>query len=203
MHKPLVTLPGDRLTPDEYLADHAENFWRSDAGGCWKLERQQHFVESDDTSWDAFNAGDWPRALQLLEERRQKIADYENRIARHGFAVRRARVVEEPISPYLLWELNSLHVRRQVGGKIRVIGGDAVADAEREEVLPELFILGGKVIYQVLYSENGELEGALRSEDRELIRRWTATVRHLYDHGEDLATFFARKVAGRRPDPAW
>lgn len=203
MHRPLVTLPGDRLTPNEYFADHAENFWRTDDSGCWKLERQQHFVESDDASWDAFTAGDWPKALRLLEERRQKVADYENRIARHGFEVRRVRVVEEPISPYLLWELNSLHVRQQVGGKIRVVGGAAVADAEREEELPELFILGRKVIYQVLYTENGELEGALRSEDPGLIRRWTATVRHLYDAGEDLGTFFARKVAGRRPSPPW
>src|SRR4051794_31933670 len=186
MHRPLVTLPGDRLTPDEYFADHAENFWCTDNSGCWKLERQQHFVESDDTSWDAFTAGDWPRALRLLEERRQNVADYEKRIARHGFEVRRVRVVEEPISPYLFWELNSLHVRFQVGGKIRVVSGNAVAEIERDEVLPELFILGKKVIYQVLYTESGELEGAIKSGDPTLIRRWTATTRRLYDEGEDL-----------------
>lgn len=203
MHKPLVTLPGDRLPPGDYFADHAENFWHTDGSGCWKLERQQHFVETDDASWDAFTAGDWPKALRLLEERRQKIADYENRIARHGFAVRRVRVVEEPITPYLLWELNSLHVRRQVGGKIRVIDGAAVTDLERDEVLPEVFIIGRKVIYQVLYTENGELEGAIKSEDPALIRHWTTNVRRLYDDGEDLATFFARKIAGRRPPPEW
>ncbi|MEV7038059.1 DUF6879 family protein [Amycolatopsis sp. NPDC051061] len=203
MHRRLVTLPGDRLTPDEYFADHAENFWRTDDSGCWKLERQQHFVESGDASWDAFTAGDWPKALRLLEERRQKVADYETRIARHGFEVRRVRVVEEPISPYLYWELNSLHVRFQVGGKIRVVSGHTVDEIEQEEVLPELFILGKKVIYQVLYTERGELEGAVKSADPGLISRWTATTRRLYDEGEGLGTFFARKLAGRQPPPAW
>jgi hypothetical protein len=203
MPRPLVTLPGERLTPDEYLADHDENFWRTDSSGCWKLERQQHFVESGDASWDAFARGDWPRALTLMEERRRALADYEKRIARHGFEVRRVRVVEEPISAYLIWELHSLHVRFQEGGKIRIADGEAVAEAERHEVLPELFILGRKVIYQVLYTESGELDGAIKSGDPELIRRWTATTRRLYDEGEDLGTFFARKVAGRVPSAAW
>ncbi|WP_284742119.1 DUF6879 family protein [Amycolatopsis sp. RTGN1] len=203
MHRPLVTLPGDRLTPDEYFSDYDRNFWHTDNTGCWKLERQQHFVESGNASWDAFNRGDWSKALRLMEERRQALADYENRIAGHGFEVRRIRIVEEPLSPYLIWELNSLHVRFQVGGKIRVVDGGVVAGLELHEVLPELFILGKKVIYQVLYTESGELEGAIRSDVPDLIQHWTATAGRLYDQGEDLGGYFAQKVAGRQPPPAW
>ncbi|MFD7652845.1 DUF6879 family protein [Actinosynnema sp. NPDC059797] len=195
-----TVFPGTRLTPDEYLEDFGREFWHDNGGVNWKLERRQEFVEADNESWEASRRNDWTRSLHLLEERRAKVADYERRIADSGMEVRRVRVVEQPISSYLLWELSSLHVRHQVGGKIRVVGPEQVAPFENGgAVLPELFLLGRQIAYQVLYDEQGALAGAVKCVVPDEVEHWKALVADLYDHGEELGAFFRREVARRLP----
>lgn len=195
-------IAGSRLTADEYLDDFKQRFWDTGAEGCWKLERSQHFVEPDNESWQAFHAGDWARALELMEQGRPALQEYQDRIARSGFQVRRVRVVEHPISPYLIWELNSLRIRQECGGAIRVVGPEAVEEFERDTDLPEIFVVGTAAAYQVLYGEDGGLRGAIRSLDAGVVRQWAELSRSLYDQGEPLDSFFRREVAGLRPPHA-
>jgi hypothetical protein len=86
MREPAIT--GTWLSVEEYLDDFGQRFWSAGREGCWKLERGQHFVEPDDESWRAFYAGAWSRALELLEQERPEVQEYQDRLTRSGVEVR-------------------------------------------------------------------------------------------------------------------
>jgi hypothetical protein len=72
----------------------------------WKLERSQYFHEpDDDPSWQALNAGDWPQVLAVFESKRAAARAETDKYARQGSELRRLRIVERPVTPYLLWEM--------------------------------------------------------------------------------------------------
>jgi hypothetical protein len=199
MHKSLVQLSGQPLTLDGYLDDFERRFWQTDESGCWKIERQQEFAEPGDDSWEAFAQGDWDRALALMNGKRREITEYHKRIRKSGFDVRRVRVVQEPISPYLIWELNVLLIRYQCGARVRVVNVDQVRPFEENGTLPEIFILGRSTIYQVLYGEDGVAEGAIRTDDQAAIKQWTDLAKQLYSVGQEMDIYFQRNIQGRRP----
>jgi hypothetical protein len=190
---------GDRLTLDEYLDDYYARFWRTDRNGCWKLERQQTFRELDNASWEASARGDWEQALTLLEEGRDRVREYQEKVLAHGFEFRRLRVVERPYSSYLIWELNSLLIRHEYGERIRVVTSDVVQGFEHDHPLPEIVVLGTEVAYQALYNDTGLAEAAIRSTDPETVRLWIDFIGDLYEGGENLTDFFAREIADLRP----
>ncbi|MBX6381535.1 MAG: hypothetical protein IRZ07_00980 [Microbispora sp.] len=188
----LKTFPGERLTRRAYQDDFGEHFWAIREHDFWKLERRQAFDEPEDESWTAFSAGDWKRSLRLLDERRDAIQDYYRRIDAAGFRTRRVRVVEEPITPYLRWELQLLRMRHQYGGLVRIVSAKEVRPLETANQLPELVVLGDDVMYEVLYDEHGVLAGGVRYTDRSLIDRCRTMIENLYRVGEDITEYFAR-----------
>ena len=121
--------------------------------------------------------------------------DYYRRIEEHGFVTRRVRVVEEPIIPYLQWEMQILRMRDQHGGTVRIVNGDQVADFEREAPLPEIYTLGTTVMYQAVYDDDGVLESARRFVDRDLVARCQRFIQDLFEIGQPLEPFFAERVA--------
>lgn len=193
------TVSGDRLTLSEYADDFNERFWRPRNTGAWKFERAQTFRQPESASWRAFNDGDWDLSLRLLEERRPKLKDYFDRISAHGFFVRRVRVVEKPLSSYLVWELNSLLIRQQCGASVSVVDAGSLEPQERDGVLPEIFVIGPDTVYQVLYDADGVAEGAIRCVDRATARRWANFIDAQHQSGDELDVFFDREVAGLRP----
>jgi Family of unknown function (DUF6879) len=191
--------PGERLGLDAYR----EDFRRRDfaVAGCdsWKLERRQHFREPGDPSWNAFARGDWEEALRLIEAQRPALLDLSRLAARHRCRLLRVRVVEQPLAPYLQWELHLLRVRAQCGELIRVIGSEHIAAYEHDALVPELVTLGDDTVYEVLYDAQGGLEGAVRYLDPGVRDRTATRIEELYMLGEDIGTFFGREVAGLRP----
>lgn len=96
----------ERLNRRDYHAD----FYRHFEGGIDrlnKLERGQHFQERGFPSWEAFAAGEWERALSLVEEKRPVYTEQFRRRAELGVRERRLRVVEFPVTPYVQWEFPS------------------------------------------------------------------------------------------------
>jgi hypothetical protein len=187
------------MTLDEYLNDFQQRFWSTDASGCWKIERQQEFAEPGEDSWEAFARGEWNLALRLMNDRRSGFTEYYKRIRKGGFDVRRVRVVQEPISPYLIWELNVLHIRHQCGANIRVVDAEQVQPYEENGTLPEIFTLGRSTAYQVLYDDDGVAEGAVRTDDRDVVKQWTDLANSLYADGQEMNIYFQRKVQGKIP----
>ncbi|MCC5581271.1 hypothetical protein IMZ11_37275 [Microtetraspora sp. AC03309] len=192
---------GERLTREGYLGDFDRNFWAIRECDFWKLERRQTFQEPGDDSWEAFSEGDWGTALRLIEERRDALRDYYQRITRSGFRTRRVRVVEEPPTPYLRWELRLLRLRHEYGGSVRVVGPDAIRPMETESPIPEVVTLGEDVMYEVLYNDDGILAGGVRYTDPSLVAECRSIIVALYESGADLSDYFDRNRETLDPSP--
>lgn len=186
---------GKRMTLDAYNDEFEENFWSIKDLGFWKLERQQVFKEPGSASWEAFARGDWDDSMRLLETARAYLEGYHRKVAEHGFVASRVRVVEEPISAYLQWELNALRIRDETGGPVHIIPPERVARFEANGPLPEIAILGANVMYEVIYDDEGIADSAVRYRDRDLILRCQRLAADLFEAGEPLKQYFARKVA--------
>ncbi|GIF26684.1 hypothetical protein BJ973_001131 [Actinoplanes tereljensis] len=199
MHDLFEGQSGERLDLDQYWADFEKRFWRTGPPGFWKLERQQTFKEPGDEGWEAFAQGRWDDSMRVLQARRSEFGDYYRRVADSGFATRRVRVVEEPLTPYLQWELRVLALRHEFGGLTRVVGPTAVEPAEVNGPVPELYTLGAEVMYEAIYNAEGVLEAAHRWLDPALIGRCQAYIAGLYNSGEPLDDYFARAVAALEP----
>ncbi|MGW2330813.1 DUF6879 family protein [Streptomyces sp. NPDC001700] len=190
---------GEALSLDAYRADFRERQWTIDGQDSWKLERQQRFREPGFASWEAFARGDWDASLRLIEEERDYLREFSQDVERHRITLFRVRVVERPIAPYLQWELHLLRLRAECGEKIRVIGPEHLGELERSGPLPELLTLGDRTTYQIRYSDEGILDGAVRFTDPATTARCRALTRDLYAAGEDLTSYFAREVAHLPP----
>lgn len=190
---------GERLTREEYKRD----FWQREAQvhnqSSWKLVRRQTAQEPGSASWEAFSRGDWDLALQILAARNVDllIAAEEHERRRTPFC--RVRVVEQPLTPYLQWELHSLRQRAACGERIRVVQPARISTLEREAALPDLVALGDQVLYKVLYTQQGIPDGALRFVSHDRIAHARRIMRGLYAMGEDLHAFFDREVAHLPP----
>lgn len=204
MRELLGPAPGERLSLDAYRADFRERDFAVDGYDSWKFERRQHFREPGDASWEAFRRGDWDEALRLIEAERDNLLDLSRTAERHRCRLLRVRVVEQPLTAYLQWELHLLRLRAECGELIRVIGPDAVAaheqpeQPERQGPVPELITLGSDTVYEILYNAEGTADGAVRYLDRGTRSRVAAFVEGLYERGEDVESFFEREVAGLR-----
>lgn len=195
MRELLANAAGERLPLAAYQAEFEERFWRTDHDGFWKLERQQFFREPGYDSWESFARGDWAESLRLLAAGRAGMEAEHRRMAEYGFSVRRVRVVEEPIIPYLQWELHVLRQRELCGTGVRIIGPERIKPFETDEPLPELCTLGSAVMYEIIYNEHGVLNGARRYTDPALVERCQGFIAGLYESGEPLAGYFPRRVA--------
>lgn len=179
-----------------------EDFRRFYEGGIRflnKLERGQHFKERGFPSWEAFSSGEWERAISLVDEKREIYAGQFEKAARLGILERRLRVVEFPITPYVQWELYVLRLRVELGDNIRVMDARKIADIEKVHPVPEVVILGGAVMYEVVYDGDGNAAGANRFTDPALIEEVSAGFDVLYERGEEFFAFFDREVAPLAP----
>ncbi|WP_405897916.1 hypothetical protein OG242_10615 [Streptomyces sp. NBC_00727] len=190
---------GQRLGLQDYSEDFERHFWRSGSEGFWKLERRQSFREPGVASWEAFHRGDWAGALALIEGQRGHYEDYLQRIRTSGFALHRVRCVEEPLSPYLQWELHLLHLKAQCGEDTRVLSKDGLLRYEDQSPLPEIVVLGSSVMYEVLYDDSGELVGGIRFDDPRDVSRYRRAIQEMHRSGEPLDGFFSRRVASLPP----
>ncbi|MFJ4909720.1 DUF6879 family protein [Streptomyces sp. NPDC093249] len=199
MSSPRAGGPGRRLALDEYLQDFDRHFWSSGPEGFWKLERQQTFQEPGVESWEAFHRGHWDESLALIEGQRGHYEAYFRRIAGSGFALHRVRCVEEPVSPYLQWELHLLRLKAEYGEDTRVLLGDGIGRYEAGRPLAEIIVLGSSVMYEIVYDDEGRLAGGIRFDDPGEVSRCRGAIQEMHRSGEPLADYFARRVAPLPP----
>lgn len=198
---PLDISLGERLISPEYKSDFRERDSHIVNGSSWKLERLQHFEElKGNASREALREGNWEEALRLIDARRDGLLRVREERAARGYVFHRVRVVEEPFTPYVQWELHSLRMQAEYGGtRVRVIDADAISSLEVSGPLPEVVILGGSTMYEVRYSDRGDPLGAVRYTDPATVARWEDFLRHLYTQGEDVHSYIDRKVAHLPP----
>lgn len=179
-----------------------EEFYRAFESGIEhfkKLERGQHFKERGFASWEAFFAGEWDRALALVEDKRSAYVENFRHAAVLGVQQRRVRVVEFPVTPYVQWEMHVLRLRVELGESIRVLDARHLEDIGGAATVPEVVILGESVMYEVCYDADGNAAGANRYTDPALIVETIAGFDVLYDRAEFFEDFFRREI---KPLPA-
>ncbi|MFD9871723.1 DUF6879 family protein [Streptomyces niveus] len=197
-NRPSALLPeqGERLERRVYRADFRKRHAAIRGATSWKLERLQHFEEPDNPSRDALRRGDWEESLRLMRERNTgSLAASAVEDERQGHIFHRVRVVEEPLTPYVQWELHSLLQQDRYGVPVRVVSAESVATVERSGLLPELVVLGGRTLYNVLYSDAGHPLGAIRYTEPDVVAEWQHYIESLYTAGEAIASYFERAVA--------
>jgi Family of unknown function (DUF6879) len=194
------SVPGDILPLAEYNSDFFDH-WQRIPDRFDKLERIQHFQEPEDPSWDAFAAGDWEQALAIMDRvgRRGLFSDPEGNPARLDMQIRRLRVISLPIAPYVQWECQFFRHDRDTGEQIRVLKPAMLAHWEVDGPLPELVVLGPTVMYEVLYTADGILNGGRRILDGDIIAAVRADFDQLWETAEDFTVFFDREIADLPP----
>lgn len=198
----LRKVPGETLDRASYHEQMREETERV-TGVVWKLERSQFFHESDDDpAWQTYLAGDWDRSIEIFEAERPDVRAEAQKYTRQGSELRRLRVVEHPISPYLQWEMHSFHVLVQCGMPIRVIDANLVRDREQAEPLPEVIVVGSQVLFEVRYDDTWAARGARRIDDPDVIAQVGGELAALWRQGEPLVDYFAREIAPLPPPPA-
>lgn len=193
--------PDAVLGLDEYLADFYRHF-ATLARDFRKLEAGQTFSEPGDASWEAFAAGNWTRAVELMGEVSEQSRRYFDELKARGRVARRVRLVREPLSDYLIWELNGLRRNERLGERIRVL---PVADALRavpSAYVDDFALLDTTVAYRVLYDASGCAAGAERSTDAADVAGIAAAFDTLFDAGEDLDSYHRRRLVGHVPTSA-
>ncbi|MGP3966630.1 DUF6879 family protein [Streptomyces sp. 6N223] len=190
---------GERLNQEDYDRD----FWERESAirdrGSWKFERLQHFEEQNDPSRDALGRGEWEESLRLLEAERDDLLAMVRAEEARGAPFHRVRVVEEPPTPYLQWELHALRVQAECGMGVRVVDAGKVRPLEADGLLPEVVVLGGQTLYEVVYTDTGVLDGAVRFTEPRLVESWERFIRDLYEGGEDVISYVDRYVAQLPP----
>ncbi|WP_433179912.1 DUF6879 family protein [Actinoallomurus sp. CA-150999] len=160
----------------------------------WKLERSQYFHEpDDDPSWQAFLAGDWSRVLTVFESERADARSETEKYARQGSELRRLRIVERPVSRYLLWETQWFKILAEEGTSIRVLNAEQVRDLERDAPIPEILV-DEHALYHVRYDEGWKACGARRIDDPDVIRQVIEEIAALWKLAEPFPQYFAREV---------
>ncbi|WP_405612087.1 DUF6879 family protein [Streptomyces sp. NBC_01508] len=186
---------GERLVREAYRKDFRERSALLRDAASWKLERRQHFEEQGSPSRDALRRGEWEESLRLMRERRDALAAAAREDERQGHTFHRVRVVEEPLTPYLQWELHSLRQQTRLGARVRVVSAESVAAAERPGPLPELVVLGGRTLFNILHSDGGHPQGAIRYTDPEVVAERGQYIKALYESGDEIGSYFERVVA--------
>lgn len=116
-----------------------------------------------------------------------------------GFSSYRVRVVEEPLTPYLQWELQLLRLMGSISDEIRVLDAAHVRDHESGRPLPELVTVEHDLTFEVLYDGNGVLSGAVRHVGTEITTVCREFIQSLYAAGENVVSYVDREVAGLPP----
>lgn len=165
----------------------------------WKLERSQYFHEpDDDASWQAFLAGDWARVVEVFESERSQARAEVEKYARQGSELRRLRIVEQPASRYLLWEMQWFKILAEEGTPIRILSADRVRGLEGDAPLPEV-VVDEHALYHVSYDEEWKARGARRIDDAEVVRQATEEIAALWELAEPFTSYFTREIVPSLP----
>lgn len=191
---------GTRLDNEAFYEDFKRHFWTCDQ--FWKLESAQHFAEPGSPSWQAFNAGNWDEALKLHGDSIPNLLDYHDRCTTAGVRTKRVRVVKDPVTPYLQWEMHLLFLRDATGGPIRILPGGEFTYLEEDQpdgTFPEVCGMDQTVMYEHLYDDHGVMHATIKYTDLDTITKFKYLTDTLYDQAGPIGPYFLRHI---QPLPA-
>jgi hypothetical protein len=119
--RPWALRDSTRLDLDEFSAKFHEA-WSALTFRFLKLECRQTYREIEtNESQVAYESGDVQRARDLLRLEAEADRPLYEDIAKQGIDYARIRLIQEPLSPYLQYELISYEIRQTMGENIEVV----------------------------------------------------------------------------------
>jgi hypothetical protein len=122
-----------RLNLEEFQSQFSDT-WSKLAERFLKLECWQSYQELEASeSQDAYNRGDIPAACDLLRQEAEADRPLYEDIRERRIDYARIRLVQEPLTPYLAYELMAYQIRATMGENIEVVRFDAATQLPSEE----------------------------------------------------------------------
>jgi hypothetical protein len=122
-----------RLNLEEFQSQFSYA-WSKLAARFLKLECWQSYQELEASeSQDAYNRGDVVASRDLLREEAEADRPLYEDIRERGLDYSRIRLVQEPLTSYLAYELTAYQIRASMGENIEVVRFDAATQLPSEE----------------------------------------------------------------------
>ncbi|SDY04985.1 hypothetical protein SAMN05421504_104341 [Amycolatopsis xylanica] len=160
-----VNFPPPAAVVDDYVDRPAfrEEFWKATERlrtRTVKVEWGQTFQEPGNPSWEAFAAGDFRKAIHLIEQNRQDHIRQQRVFDDTGTPFYRIRVIRFPLSDYLKWELAHFRLNAELGERIFLAESARIADIELEGGLDDFTLFDEFLMLATEYTEDGVFKGA-------------------------------------------
>jgi hypothetical protein len=84
---------------------------------CWQTYREAE----GNTSQEAYDRGDVEKARELLNHEAEADRPLYDDVEKRGIDYARIRLVQEPLTPYLEYELTSYRIREEMGENIEIV----------------------------------------------------------------------------------
>ncbi|MET8154871.1 DUF6879 family protein [Sphaerisporangium sp. NPDC005289] len=128
-----ATRTGKWLTLDEFGQQFSKE-WSRIGRRFLKLECWQAYQELDtNRSQEAYRQGDVGQAMELLREEAETDRPLYDDIRSRGIEYSRIRLVQEPLSAYLRYELLAYQIRANLGEVIEVVRYDTARSLPNED----------------------------------------------------------------------
>lgn len=182
----------ERLDFDEFQQRFAAAWARLESRFL-KLETWQSYLEAEgNTSQEAFNRGDLERARELLRAEAEGESEVYAGIRGRGLEFTRVRLVQEPISDYLRYELMAYGIRSALGENIEVVRCDPELSLPNENCFDcLLFDRHTALIHDYGDGEVGHQTGGWITHDSRAIETLSETFIELRSRSIPLAEFLS------------
>jgi Family of unknown function (DUF6879) len=194
MYPPSWALTGStRLDLDQFATEFSSD-WSRIQSRFLKLECWQQYQEAEtNESQAAYNRGDVETARELLQQEAEADRPLYEDVRRRNIEYARVRLVQEPLTAYLRYELLSYRIREQMGDNIEVVHCDPALRLPNDECFDFLlFDRHTVLIHDYGTGEVGRQTGGWVTHDPAAIARLDATITPLRMKAEALQRYVAR-----------
>lgn len=158
-----------------------------------KLECWQAYVEAEGAgSQEAFNRDDVSTAHELLRREAETDRPLYDEVRQRGISYARVRLVQEPLTPYLKYELMSYRIRAAMGENIEVVRFDPAVRLPNEQYF-DFLLFDQRTALIHDYGEDGRQSGGWLIKNTNVIVRLAETTAALRRTAMPLEEF----VVGR------
>ncbi|NHC33591.1 DUF6879 family protein [Scytonema millei] len=137
--------------------------WNAVKGQVLKLETRQYYREPGNPSFEALEAGDFYKALQILPEARSEDVDLYQSLSRRNVDFIRCRPIVKPITDYLRWELECYRFNASYGERIYFLERSSIFD---ELALHDFMVFDRCMAFVHDYDETGEIRGGWMTTEK-------------------------------------
>jgi hypothetical protein len=187
---PTTLLPprGARSIPIAEYPFLFSKIWSRLSRRFFKLEAQDLYLEPDEPSYVAFEAGDQAKAVELFRDRLSADDIYLRDVTAKNLDYTRVRIIRQPLSEYLSYELRTYQLSARYAQRIFIIG-EQIASELGYSVSHDMMLFDDYAQFILAYDSGGSLTQVWLTEDLEVIRLQNDLADALVKHSLSLGLF--------------